>query len=180
MRAKKKAKKKFNWLVKLNALVRRKRPLTDEEYYNLRFRAAQWPTCACGQLCAALPRDCDAEPKDGELSQLGLRFYDKVAAKRWRGARATFRKIETRSAKLLAAMVGVMLLASSACGDVEKSGCRTPTQVICSVGPGLTIPEGWKLVAAADFNHDNYPDFVLFNEATGETYIWFLHPDYTP
>jgi hypothetical protein len=39
---------------------------------------------------------------------------------------------------------------------------------------GPTVPHGWALVAAADFNGDWYPDFLLYNASTRQTYIWYL------
>jgi hypothetical protein len=105
MRAKKKTKRGFNWLVKLNALVRRKRPLTDNEQYDLETKAGSWPTCACGQLCQALPRiSHSATPLDKTLQRLGLSFYSRIQHSRWSDALVAFRKIEKRSAKLLKEM----------------------------------------------------------------------------
>ena len=39
---------------------------------------------------------------------------------------------------------------------------------------GPTLPAGWSLAAAADFNGDGYTDYALFNSATGQTVIAYL------
>jgi FG-GAP repeat len=40
---------------------------------------------------------------------------------------------------------------------------------------GPTLPNGWELVGAADFNGDGNPDFLLYNPGTHETAIWYLN-----
>ena len=40
---------------------------------------------------------------------------------------------------------------------------------------GPTLPVGWAVVAAADFDGDGHPDYVLYNAKTGETAIWYLN-----
>jgi hypothetical protein len=40
---------------------------------------------------------------------------------------------------------------------------------------GSTLPSGWALVATADFNGDNKPDYVLYKASTGQTAIWYLN-----
>jgi hypothetical protein len=42
---------------------------------------------------------------------------------------------------------------------------------VVSIG-GPTVPNGWKLVAIADFNWDGFPDYVLLNATTHQTAIW--------
>ena len=39
---------------------------------------------------------------------------------------------------------------------------------------GPTLPAGWGLRGAADFNSDRHPDYGLFNSATRQTAIWDL------
>lgn len=38
--------------------------------------SGSWVTCACGNLCAAIPRDSMGSPLDDELRTLGLEFHD--------------------------------------------------------------------------------------------------------
>ena len=40
---------------------------------------------------------------------------------------------------------------------------------------GPTLPVGWALVAAADFNGNGKPDYVLYNASTRQTAIWYLN-----
>ena len=40
---------------------------------------------------------------------------------------------------------------------------------------GPTLPSGWTLIGAADFNGDGNPDYVLFNPSTRQTAIWYLN-----
>jgi hypothetical protein len=40
-------------------------------------------------------------------------------------------------------------------------------------GFGPTLPNGWALVRAADFNRDGHPDYVL-ESGTRQTAIWYL------
>ena len=37
------------------------------------------------------------------------------------------------------------------------------------------FPDGWALVATADFNGDNKPDYVLYKGSTGQTATWYLN-----
>ena len=39
---------------------------------------------------------------------------------------------------------------------------------------GPTLPAGWRVVGAADFNGDANPDYALFNPSTGQSAIWYL------
>jgi hypothetical protein len=40
---------------------------------------------------------------------------------------------------------------------------------------GPTLPMNWQLVAAADFNGDGHPDYLLYRPDTRETAIWHLN-----
>ena len=40
---------------------------------------------------------------------------------------------------------------------------------------GPTLPAGWALEGASDFNADGAPDYLLFAAATRGTAIWFLN-----
>lgn len=92
--------KKFDWFNVLEPLANGATiDLDDQE--TLTIKAHEWPTCACGQLCKALPRDMRKAPHDGLLRSLGTRFYHRVLASDWVGALQVFNKIEARSAMLL-------------------------------------------------------------------------------
>jgi hypothetical protein len=40
--------------------------------------ADNWVTCACGQLCQALPKEFGNQPADPELADLGMQFARKI------------------------------------------------------------------------------------------------------
>jgi hypothetical protein len=40
---------------------------------------------------------------------------------------------------------------------------------------GPTLPGGWSVVGAADFNGDAHPDYLLYNSITGATVIWYMN-----
>jgi len=48
-----------------------------------------------------------------------------------------------------------------------------PTLIGAAWGP--TLPNGWEGVAAADFNSDGDPDYVLYNAGTRQTAICYLN-----
>lgn len=82
----------------------------SDRYYKLRALAREWVTCACGNLCAVIPRGKvygwhDA-PLDVDLRRLGLRFHDYVVSGNWPASRKTLAAIEARSAELLAEIQG--------------------------------------------------------------------------
>jgi hypothetical protein len=70
--------KDFNWFLFFE------QPVEDISYDALvkaENLASNWVTCACGQLCKALPRGTSNnpdEPKDPKLSELGYKFYDEI------------------------------------------------------------------------------------------------------
>jgi cyclophilin family peptidyl-prolyl cis-trans isomerase len=39
---------------------------------------------------------------------------------------------------------------------------------------GPTLPAGWEVAGAADFNSDSHPDYALFNSVTHQTALWYL------
>jgi hypothetical protein len=45
---------------------------------------------------------------------------------------------------------------------------------VIGVAWGPTLPPGWPLVAAADFDREGHPDYLLYNANTGQTAIWYL------
>lgn len=64
-------------------------------------RASHWPTCACGQLCARLPRMVYGAPMDFTLRVLGVEFYDYIGDNEWDCALDVFKEIEARVSWLL-------------------------------------------------------------------------------
>ena len=99
---KKPTKKRFNWRTRLNQIVQSniKNP---RDYARLFKRAGRWPTCACGTLCRALPRDHNKSPLDYDLRKLGFRFSYAISRKNWKAALRTFHQIEARTDQLLKA-----------------------------------------------------------------------------
>ena len=65
--------------------------------------ASSWVTCACGNQCAALPRDSGGQPKDMVLRRLGMKFMKAIDSAERDKARFVLAEIEARSAVLLAA-----------------------------------------------------------------------------
>jgi hypothetical protein len=80
----------------------RKPSRTKEEWDDAHKLAGQWVTCACGNQCAALPRDPWGVPIDYELKRLGCDFADFIALKQPKAARRLLEKIEARTTELLA------------------------------------------------------------------------------
>lgn len=92
----------FDWLNVLTKLSEGQR-ITRDRYLQLCNMAGSWPTCACGQLCDALPRGEMGYPIDAKLRYWGSQFADHVDQKKWCLALATFQKIEARTTELLIA-----------------------------------------------------------------------------
>lgn len=96
----------FNW----NWFLRRVRfgLVTQRQIDKADVLARQWVTCACGNLCERLPRydstHGPGRPRDDILFDLGLTFLQNVLDRDWAKATATLRRIEARSAVLLAEM----------------------------------------------------------------------------
>ena len=81
--------------------------------------SGQWVTCACGNLCDALPRRDDGEPLDADLADLGWEFHSTIISMdahhsednlegtlKWRDtARSILALIEARSVVLLKPLV---------------------------------------------------------------------------
>lgn len=92
-------KKKFDWYeVIAKALV--KEP-TELQHNRLITRASEWPTCACGQLCKALPRNKDKSPISDGLRFLGTSFYDNIHLRQWDVAKEIMDRIEEETIKQL-------------------------------------------------------------------------------
>jgi hypothetical protein len=89
----------FDWFDVLEGLANGEK-VDQQTYSKLREMAADWPTCACGQLCVKLPRDHNV-PKDEKVRQLGVKFADFVDNQNWVKALHCFNQIEGRTAELL-------------------------------------------------------------------------------
>ena len=66
--------------------------------------AIKWPTCACGEQDARIPRDEDGTPKDADLLWMGSTFAAQVAIGYFQDARETMARIESRAVVLLQRM----------------------------------------------------------------------------
>lgn len=87
--------------------------LKHPEKYNhglLMEKARKWTTCACGNLCAIIPRrrynggdgdGADGIPVDPILAGLGTEFYWRVRAGDWDVAEWVLDAIEERSGDLI-------------------------------------------------------------------------------
>lgn len=90
----------WNWLEYLNS-DKETQLKHHEQALKLAF---QWPTCACGELCKALPRHLNGRPKDmllGGEGQLGHQFHSAIVRENFEYAKIVFTQIENRTAKLL-------------------------------------------------------------------------------
>jgi hypothetical protein len=63
--------------------------------------ANSWVTCACGQVCSALPKASWGQPMDDELRQLGSSFDKHIRKRRYGEAEKILDKIESRTVLLL-------------------------------------------------------------------------------
>lgn len=89
--------KKFNWRAEL-----RDPPVdSSPEHKNLIKLARNWPTCACGNLNANIPRKLNGAPIDDELAGLGVEFFCCVEDALWRDALAVLDLLEARETFLL-------------------------------------------------------------------------------
>lgn len=71
---------------------------TKEHY---KQESESWVTCACGNLCASIPRDEDGGPTDNRLHKLGMNFSRALRDEKIKKARRILNKIEKRSTKIL-------------------------------------------------------------------------------
>ena len=92
--------KEFNWLSVLKDLAAGT-SISIQDHARLTRLAGCWPTCACSQVCADLPRNWDKSPKDHHLKMLGLRFYHNIEDSKWTEALNKFHQIEQRVEQLL-------------------------------------------------------------------------------
>lgn len=99
----------FNWISILKDLIQGA-PITDQQHRKLVIFASKWPTCACGQLCASIPRrQSDNAPIDHRLVGLGTNFYHVVEKGEWRRALSIFYQIEERTQELIEIKEGLNL-----------------------------------------------------------------------
>lgn len=96
-------KKPFDWNKFLN-----KKKITEAEWRKATSLAREWPTCACGNQCAIIPRHnigfiSIGEPTDEKLSKLGREegFYGAIKNRNIKAAKSFLQKIEKRSAILI-------------------------------------------------------------------------------
>jgi hypothetical protein len=67
--------------------------------------ASNWPTCACGNLDADIPRGTQFSndaPADAELHDLGMQFYHSVKGNEFSRAADLIKRITQRAAEVLA------------------------------------------------------------------------------
>ena len=76
--------------------------MDEEERIHYLSRSRNWVTCACGNLCASIPRDYRGAPLDMELEILGDQFAEELTESDIESAKETLAAIEQRSAALLA------------------------------------------------------------------------------
>lgn len=91
--------KSFDWNQFLDSAI--KEGISKDQHSAASNRAASWVTCACGNQCDILNRDEDGEPTDQKLASLGIVFMEDIQEKEYVMAKATLRKIESRSATLI-------------------------------------------------------------------------------
>lgn len=91
----------FDWNKALKGL---RTGIRAQNQTELSIRAKSWVTCACGNLCAEIPRWKfeKGRPVDERLADLGADFACHVAACKWSEARQTLAEIEKRSGEILA------------------------------------------------------------------------------
>lgn len=95
--AESKTRRAFDW----NTALRNAIDGSQEDRYKMTTLAANWITCACGNLCSVIPRDHHGAPLDKDLRELGAAFYNRVGAGDYETALETLQYIEARSQVLL-------------------------------------------------------------------------------
>lgn len=69
----------FNWF---SYLKQDPKSISGEDAIIAGRLAAEWVTCACGQLCKVLPRTSCGSPQDKQLSDLGVNFCEFICRMR--------------------------------------------------------------------------------------------------
>ncbi len=88
----------FNWT---EFLSRDPAGITHAEWDDAHWNAHLWPSCACGNLCASLPKRYGHAPADEALFALGGDFTIYISKHEHSHARETFEQIEARTTYLL-------------------------------------------------------------------------------
>lgn len=91
----------FDWNAELQKKIDGEEGIDNAKLWKL---ARNWPTCACGRQCEAIPRNGTGMPIDPDLRHLGYKFEDFIFRHNWLAAQATLAKIEARSAEILATL----------------------------------------------------------------------------
>ena len=93
-----KGEKPFNWYDELSQDV-----ITSSKWGELKEKAKNWTTCACGNQCAIIPRDGSGEPDDAILATLGggEGFYKAIRTENKADALFWLDAIEKRSEYLI-------------------------------------------------------------------------------
>lgn len=65
--------KEFDW----NKFLKKEK-FTEEELDDADYKASDWVTCACGNMCSIIPRE-DGQPLDKRLAKLGEAFANHVS-----------------------------------------------------------------------------------------------------
>ncbi|QMV49831.1 MAG: hypothetical protein [Cryophage ML09] len=89
----------FNWFTELDNAI--KAEPTDDKFFDLERRASSWVTCACGELCKALPKGRNGQPENSYLYASGAEFTDAVHNKDWFYATIILERIEKKTIELL-------------------------------------------------------------------------------
>lgn len=75
-------------------------PPSYDQWMEMVSLAKEWVTCACGNLCAALPREFNGAPEDYTLDHLGRQFSTSVTNRQWPAAKQILEEIEACGAEL--------------------------------------------------------------------------------
>lgn len=99
----------FDWFYELGVIMVNETEIQftfdhTPDWKKLLDYACDWTTCACGNMCAVIPREKDGEPKDPQLKMLGKAFAVYVVHRDAEKAARTLYAIEKRSAELIKAI----------------------------------------------------------------------------
>ncbi len=95
--------KPINWNFFLNNCIHRPDRVSQEDIKEYIGYSKRWTTCAVGNQCSVIPRRLPhGYPCDSILTDLGFQFNDLVELNLWNEAKEVLKKIEARSAQLIA------------------------------------------------------------------------------